>query len=108
MGYTLPIARIQASSQNNIAHTTKDRAYMWGSNAHHKLGINNHHKNLEVPKPVCWLVLSSTTIDDTDDYQVSESEVANLKLRTIVIDHEFYEKKGAKYMKSVRSFHWGE
>lgn len=73
MGYTLPIARIQASSQNNIAHTTNNRAYMWGSNAHHKLGIQNNYKNLEVPKPVCWLIVTSMTIGDSDDYQISES-----------------------------------
>lgn len=88
MGYTLPMARIQASAQNNIAHSTKERAYMWGNNSHHKLGIQNNYKNLEVPKQVCWLVLTTATLDDSDDFEI-DSDIPNMQLRTIVVDHDF-------------------
>lgn len=90
-----------------MAHTTNERPYLWGSNHHQKLGINNNYKNLEVPKPVIWVVLRNEAYDSDDD-SVQEEDSTNTKLRTIVIDHEFQKKKGAEYIKSIRSFEWGE
>lgn len=53
-GFNQYIDRIQASAQNNIAHTTKNRPWMWGSQQYSKMGYWYAEKNWEVPKPVIW------------------------------------------------------
>lgn len=60
-----------------------------------------------MPKPVIWFVMKSTAIDSDDD-SVLDEDNTNTTLRTIVIDIDFEKKKGAEYIKSIRSFEWGE
>jgi alpha-tubulin suppressor-like RCC1 family protein len=105
----VPIARVQASNNNNIAWTAHhQKPYLWGSNYKNKLGINSMGRNWEQPKPVIWQILkkSKDTANQSDDEEVDETQL--IMLKTIVKDDDFFKKKKATYLSTIKSAEWGE
>ena len=54
-----------------------------------KMGIVNNGMDVYVPKPVIWCALKSNSYGGSDDESLAGVDQENLRLRTIIIDHEF-------------------